>query len=97
MATRGLAQGLARDLGPTRGIHVFHVVIDGQVDLSSSSSSSSGRNSKNDDDATATPKDKLNPMDIAETYWQLSQQPPNCWTFETSVAAQGAFGSILSI
>ena len=44
-----------------------------------------------------SPKDKLNPMDIAETYWQLSQQPPNCWTFETSVAAQGAFGSILSI
>merc|ERR1712087_816614 len=29
---RALAQSLARDMGP-RGIHVFHVVIDGIVDM----------------------------------------------------------------
>eukprot|EP00339_Tiarina_fusa_P029599 CAMPEP_0117071260 /NCGR_PEP_ID=MMETSP0472-20121206/50077_1 /TAXON_ID=693140 ORGANISM="Tiarina fusus, Strain LIS" /NCGR_SAMPLE_ID=MMETSP0472 /ASSEMBLY_ACC=CAM_ASM_000603 /LENGTH=243 /DNA_ID=CAMNT_0004794725 /DNA_START=217 /DNA_END=948 /DNA_ORIENTATION=+ len=88
MATRGLAQALARDLGPSKGIHVFHVVIDGLVDLDPEARRAKGEKS---DDAV------LDPDHIAETYWQLHQQPPNCWTQETHLAAQEAFGSIASI
>ena len=39
----------------------------------------------------------LSPELIANTYWQLHQQPANCWTQETHLAAQEAFGSIASI
>jgi NAD(P)-dependent dehydrogenase (short-subunit alcohol dehydrogenase family) len=82
MATRGLAQSLARDLGPSKGIHVFHVIIDGMVNL----------------DGRDDPEHKtLDPAVIADTYWALVQQPPNCWTQETHIAAQGAFGQIASI
>ncbi|CAE8734099.1 unnamed protein product, partial [Polarella glacialis] len=38
-ASRGLAQSLARDLGP-KGVHVFHAVIDGGVSSSTSSNTS---------------------------------------------------------
>ena len=86
MATRGLVQSLARDLGPNKGIHVFHVIIDGVVNLKSSSSSEQ-----------RPANEMLDPDGIAETYWQLHQQPVSCWTQETHVAAQGAFGSIASI
>jgi NAD(P)-dependent dehydrogenase (short-subunit alcohol dehydrogenase family) len=82
MATRGLAQALARDLGPSKGIHVFHVIIDGVVNL----------------DGRADPEHQtLDPAVIADTYWALSQQPPNAWTHETHLAAQGAFGQMASI
>lgn len=82
MATRGLAQSLARDLGPSLGIHVFHVIIDGIVNL----------------DGRDDPEHKtLDPAVVADTYWALAQQPPNCWTHETHVGAQGAFASMASI
>ncbi|WP_119462203.1 SDR family NAD(P)-dependent oxidoreductase [Rhodospirillaceae bacterium SYSU D60014] len=58
---RAVAQSMARELGP-RGIHVAHIVIDGQI--------GSG------EDGT------LKPEAIAETYWQLHQQPPSAWTQE---------------
>lgn len=86
MATRGLVQALARDLGPTRGIHVFHVVIDGIVDLPGSNYGTKKDNNE-----------LLDPAAVADVYWNLSQQPPTCWTHETHVGAQGAFGSIASI
>ena len=88
MATRGLAQALARDLGPSKGIHVFHVVIDGLVDIDPEKRKAEG---KKGDNAV------LSPDLIANTYWQLHQQPANCWTQETHLAAQEAFGSIASI
>ena len=28
---------------------------------------------------------KLDPNAIAETYWNLAQQPKSCWTFELDV------------
>lgn len=87
MATRGLAQSLARDLGPSKGIHVFHVVIDGIVNLDSSKLEAMGK----------TENQVLNPADIADTYWMLHQQPPTCWSQEIHLAAQGAFDSIASI
>ena len=88
MATRGLVQALARDWGPSKGIHVFHVIIDGIVDLNPDKRRAEG--SKQDNEV-------LSSDDIAETYWQLHNQPKTCWTQETHLAAQGAFGSIASI
>ena len=88
MATRGLAQALARDLGPNKGIHVFHVIIDGLVDLDPEKRRTEGK--KEDHDV-------LSPDYVAETYWQLHEQPPNCWTHEIHLAAKGAFGSMASI
>jgi NAD(P)-dependent dehydrogenase (short-subunit alcohol dehydrogenase family) len=83
MATRGLAQSLARDIGPSSGIHVFHVVIDSIVKLPTTTG-------KADNEI-------LDPTMIAETYYQLSQQSPTCWTQEIHLSAQGSFGSIASI
>ena len=48
-------------------------------------------------DGNKADNEVLSPADVAETYWQLHQQPPSCWTQETHIAAQGAFGSIASI
>lgn len=68
---RALAQSLAREFGP-RGIHVAHVVIDGQIDTARVRSMVPGR------DASTM----LAPDAIAETYWQLHQQHPTAWTQE---------------
>jgi NAD(P)-dependent dehydrogenase (short-subunit alcohol dehydrogenase family) len=65
---RALAQSMARELGP-RGVHVAHVIIDGQI--------APGRG-----DAPAQPDARLEPAAIAESYWQLHQQPRSAWTLE---------------
>jgi len=66
---RALAQSMARELGP-KGIHVAHVIIDGQID--SERYRGSGR-----------PPDSLLPPDaIAESYHQLHLQPRGAWTQE---------------
>lgn len=68
---RALAQSLARELGP-RGVHVAHVVIDGQIDSAAARQRAPGR-------AATT---FLDPTAIAETYWQLHAQPLTAWTLE---------------
>lgn len=69
-AQRMLSQSLARDLGP-KNVHVFYVIVDGGVD-------------KNEEMGKESPG-KLDPNAIAETYWNLAQQPKSCWTFELDV------------
>jgi len=69
-AQRMLAQSLARDLGP-KNVHVFYVIVDGLVD-------------KNEAPGTEQPG-RLDPNAIAESYWNLAQQPKSCWTFELDV------------
>lgn len=68
-ALRGLAQSMARELAP-QGIHIAHFVIDGAVRSAT----------------RVEPKDKpdsmLDPDAIAETYWQILQQPRNAWAWE---------------
>lgn len=78
METRALSHWFARILGPSRGIHVFHVVIDRTVDLDPVKRRAEGTKS---DHAV------LDPNAVAETFWQLHRQPPNCWTQETHIAA----------
>jgi NAD(P)-dependent dehydrogenase (short-subunit alcohol dehydrogenase family) len=68
---RALAQSMAREFGP-QGIHVSHVVIDGQIDTPRVRERSPGR-----EDHTM-----LSPAAIAETYWQLHSQDPSAWTLE---------------
>eukprot|EP00419_Tripos_fusus_P028408 CAMPEP_0172723684 /NCGR_PEP_ID=MMETSP1074-20121228/84228_1 /TAXON_ID=2916 /ORGANISM="Ceratium fusus, Strain PA161109" /LENGTH=301 /DNA_ID=CAMNT_0013549971 /DNA_START=63 /DNA_END=965 /DNA_ORIENTATION=+ len=75
-ASRGLAQSLARDLGP-KGVHVFHVVVDGGVHSPQDSTVH----------PQAPPDMWMHPEDIAETYYNLAVQPRSAWTFELSLFA----------
>ena len=71
-ALRGLAQSLARELGPN-GIHVAHFVIDGGI--------RSGRRP----DPPDRPDSLLDPDAIAATYLQVLQQAPSAWSFEVDL------------
>ena len=71
MGLRALAQSIARELGP-KGIHVAHVVIDGQIDTPRVRASFAGRD----------PRTYLDPAAIAETYWNLYSQDASAWTHE---------------
>ncbi len=68
---RALAQSMARELQP-QGIHIAHVVIDGQIKSERPGHSTAERG----DDAV------LDPAAIAETYYQLHMQPRSAWTLE---------------
>ncbi|MXR51663.1 SDR family NAD(P)-dependent oxidoreductase [Halovenus sp. WSH3] len=70
-AVRGMAESMARELGPD-GIHVAHVVIDGQIDTPALR-----RNDPNRDENSL-----LDPDEIAESYWHLVEQDETAWTLE---------------
>jgi NAD(P)-dependent dehydrogenase (short-subunit alcohol dehydrogenase family) len=68
---RALAQSMARELGP-KGIHVAHVVIDGQI-----------RSERYEHLlAQRGPDSLLEPEAIAEAYYQLHRQPRSAWSQE---------------
>jgi NAD(P)-dependent dehydrogenase (short-subunit alcohol dehydrogenase family) len=73
-AMRGLAQSLARDLGP-QGIHVAWINVDGSIDIPGA------RGLK----PSLTDSDFLKPEAIAETYWHLAHQDASAWTMELEV------------
>ncbi len=73
-ALRGLAQSLARDLGP-KGIHVAWINVDGSIDIPGA------RGLK----PSLTDSDFLKPEAIAETYWHLAHQDASAWTMELEV------------
>jgi len=75
---RQVAQAMARELGP-QGIHVASVIIDGMID------SERVRERFPERAAQLPPDGMLKPDDIAETYWQLHQQPRDAWTFEVDL------------
>mmetsp|Transcript_35357 Transcript_35357/g.75317 ORF Transcript_35357/g.75317 Transcript_35357/m.75317 type:complete len:257 (+) Transcript_35357:12-782(+) len=83
---RALSESLARDLGP-KGVHVFHVIIDGAVDQPKARESI-----KDTPDSVF-----LDPAAIAETYFAMARQPRRCWGFEINLAASSQFGSLLTI
>ena len=68
-ALRGLAQSLARELGP-QGIHVAHFVIDGGI-RSASRPVPADR-----------PDSLLDPDAIAQSYLHVLEQPRSAWTQE---------------
>ena len=71
-ALRGLAQSMARELGP-QGIHIAHVVIDGGI-----------RNPGREEPADR-PDSLLDPDAIAETYLDIMMQPRSAWSWEIEV------------
>src|SRR5258708_16564004 len=68
-ALRGLAQSVARELGP-KGIHVAHFVIDG------------GGRSARRPDPTDRPDSTLDPDAIAQTYLDILRQPLSARSLE---------------
>jgi NAD(P)-dependent dehydrogenase (short-subunit alcohol dehydrogenase family) len=68
---RALAQSMARELGP-KGVHVAHVIIDGQIESDRSRHLLDERG----------PASLLPPRAIAESYYQLHRQAPGAWTHE---------------
>ena len=68
-AVRGMAESMARELGPD-GIHVAHVVVDGQIRPASA------------DERTRADETYLDPDAIAESYWHLVEQDRSAWTLE---------------
>lgn len=68
---RSLGQSLAREFGP-QGIHVAHIIIDGQVD-----------NEYQQKSQPEKPKESfIKAASIAEQYWYLHQQDSTAWTQE---------------
>ena len=67
-ALRGLAQSLARELGP-QGIHVAHVLVDGAI---------RGRAAPD----PSGPDSRLDPDAIADAYLHLAGQPRSAWSHE---------------
>ena len=66
-ACRGLAESMARELGP-EGIHVAHVVLDGMI--------------RPPDGEVENDEDYLDPDAIADSYWHLVEQDRSAWTLE---------------
>jgi len=73
-AMRGLAQSLARDLGP-KGIHVAWINVDGSIDIPGA------RGLK----PTLQDGDFLKPEAIAQTYWHIAHQDSSAWTMGLEV------------
>jgi len=70
-ALRAVAQSMARELGP-RGVHVAHVIIDGQIRTPRYEHLAASRG----------PDALLEPDAIAAAYLDLHGQPRSAWTFE---------------
>src|ERR1700722_7742572 len=70
-AMRGLAQVLARDLGP-KGIHVAWINVDGAIDMPAIRE----RFPQLKED------DLLKPSAIADTYWLVAHQDASAWTLD---------------
>jgi len=77
---RAVAQSTARELGP-KNIHVTHLVIDAGVDTAFVRERIRQRGGEAAL-ADLPPDQLMNPQSIAETYWQLYNQPRDAWTFE---------------
>lgn len=73
-ALRGLAQVMARDLGP-QGIHVAYINVDGPIDMPFIHQLR----------PDLKQEDMLAPSAIAETYWHVAHQERSAWTQELDV------------
>ena len=84
-ALRGLAQSIARELGP-QGVHVAHLIIDAGVDTEfvRDRIRDRGGNPENLPENTL-----MNPKSVGEAYWMLHQQTPDAWTHELDLRPAG--------
>ncbi|MGM4923062.1 SDR family oxidoreductase [Tardiphaga sp. 804_B3_N1_9] len=82
---RAVAQSMARELGP-KNIHVAHLVIDSGVDtewVRQRRLEALGPGALDNPDAL------MPPASVAESYWQLFQQPRSAWTSEMEIRPFG--------
>ena len=82
---RAVAQAAARELGP-KNIHVAHLIIDSGVDtewVRQRRIEALGPNALDNPDLL------MPPSSVAESYWQLYQQPKTAWTFELEIRPFG--------
>jgi NAD(P)-dependent dehydrogenase (short-subunit alcohol dehydrogenase family) len=82
---RGVAQAIARELGP-KNIHVAHLIIDAGVDTEWVRQR---RLEALGPDALDNPDLLMPPASVAESYWQLYSQPRSAWTFEMEIRPFG--------
>src|SRR5262249_22243949 len=82
---RGVAQAMARELGP-KNIHVAHLIIDAGVDTAWVRERRAQIWGK---EALDNPDLLIPPASVAESYWQLYQQPKSAWTFEMEIRPFG--------
>lgn len=64
---RGVAESMARELGP-EGVHVAHVVLDGGI--------------RPPEREVEEPENYLDPDAVADAYWRLVEQDRSAWTLE---------------
>ena len=77
-AQRSLAQSMARHLDPEK-IHVSYIIVDGVIDLDRTRKAMPDK-----------PDDYfINPDDLAESVWFLTQQKTSAWTFELDLRPFG--------
>ena len=80
-ALRGLAQSMARELGP-QNVHVAHLIIDAGVNTEFVRD----RLRKAGTNVDGLPPDTLmHPSSIAEAYWNLHHQKRDGWTHELDI------------
>jgi NAD(P)-dependent dehydrogenase (short-subunit alcohol dehydrogenase family) len=84
---RAVAQSMARELGP-KNIHVAHLIIDSGVDTAWVRERIREREGE-DTLKNLDPARLMTPASVAETYWQLYQQPRDAWTFEQEIRPFG--------
>jgi NAD(P)-dependent dehydrogenase (short-subunit alcohol dehydrogenase family) len=84
---RGLAQAMARELGP-KHIHVAHLVIDAGVDTEFVRGRIAQREGQDALDHL-DPGRLMSPASVAEAYWNLYRQAPDAWTFEQEIRPFG--------
>jgi NAD(P)-dependent dehydrogenase (short-subunit alcohol dehydrogenase family) len=84
---RGLAQAMARELGP-KYIHVAHLVIDAGVDTEFVRGRIAQREGQDALDHL-DPGRLMSPASVAEAYWALYGQAPDAWTFEQEIRPFG--------
>lgn len=84
---RAVAQSAARELGP-KNIHVAHLIIDAGVDTAWVRDRIKEREGA-DAVKNLDLRRLMRPAAVAESYWQLYEQPPDAWTFELEIRPFG--------
>ena len=80
---RAVAQSAARELWP-KNIHVAHLIIDSGVDTAWVRERRKERDGQQALD-NLHPDALMPPAAVAESYWQLYQQPRSAWVFEQEI------------
>ena len=84
---RAVAESAARELGP-RGIHVAHLIIDAGVDTAWVRERIRAREGEAAL-ANIDPGRLMRPDAVADTYWQIYQEPRDAWSFEREIRPFG--------